>query len=63
MEFQGLSESDAELSGGSLFGMAHQRADNPTNLWVFQPHFTPKYHCPIPIFNNLALFEALIDAA
>jgi hypothetical protein len=33
------------------------------DLWFLQPHFTPKYHCPGPVFNNLALFETPIYAA
>lgn len=50
----------------AIFGMARQRADalkRSTDLWVVQPHFTPKYHYPTPIFNNLALSEATIHAA
>lgn len=41
----------------------HNVATTSNDLWVLQPQSNPKYHFPVPIFNNLALFEATIHAA
>jgi hypothetical protein len=66
----GSSPSTPQMGVGSrsgsdhpeTFGMARQRDGDPTTFGSFNP-FHPKYHCPIPIFNNLALSEATIQAA
>jgi hypothetical protein len=49
----------------ATFGKQRQRAvaKRSNDLWVLQPQFNPKYHYPIPIFNNLALFEITNHAA
>lgn len=64
--FNGVGDHDAVAVNPVTFGNQRQRADTlkrSNHLWVLQPHFDPKYHCLISIFNNLALFEATIRAA